>query len=615
MPLVARELDYTTPREVDSPEYEFPFEKNGDFTSTIVRRRYKQTRAAFTAARPLPGGVLVDSEVPGAYYVGMDSASTTPTGLATYRRTYATVPATQTEPTSINLSKPALSGTFPQVFGSFRLFQPDTTLLKYDAYGAQTVSADTGTPSYYPTGGTYTLTFDGYTTGAIAYNASAPTVQTALNALTSVSARSFCTVSGSYNSAGGFVVTFNDYAQITIAHSLTGGTIIATQTNASGGYAQTIRAGLLTAKSTITIDTTNLVASGGTKSTLIDYSDSGSLPVTANLSRCQIYLAGYYRFTGGTYTITVGIYTTPAIAYDAGLTEIQTALDSVAPGLFVAQAWETGAYGPGGFYDSSTFAFIYFSIYFVGGPATGGSYGLSALGYTTGSLAYNDSAATVAAALGALAGVIAVGGCTVTGTLVAGFLITFSNAAITANSASLTPINSTVTPAITDGTIGRTQRLTITVAGASRDLTISAHGLALGDAIYLRSGSTYYSAVTNFTIPNTNTIRLNLVPTDAWASIGTITECGKLMKQDYTPGVASIRAKNISSFYLPSVTPGISTADDIPIPPNQSDGTSLLLAIFAGTGTINYSVGQLERWNDWPILRVTKTTIAVADIS
>ena len=57
----------------------------------------------------------------------------------------------------------------------------------------------------YPTGGTFTLSFGGYTTSALAWNATASQVQTALQALTSIGANN-CTVTG--QGPNYFVVTF-----------------------------------------------------------------------------------------------------------------------------------------------------------------------------------------------------------------------------------------------------------------------------------------------------------------------------------------------------------------------------------------------------------------------
>lgn len=77
-------------------------------------------------------------------------------------------------------------GTAAPSPASIDAFDPDTT-------GSETQTLTmTGTP----TGGTFTLTFSGQTTSAIAYNATAATVQTALEALSSVG-------SGNVTCAGG----------------------------------------------------------------------------------------------------------------------------------------------------------------------------------------------------------------------------------------------------------------------------------------------------------------------------------------------------------------------------------------------------------------------------
>lgn len=79
-----------------------------------------------------------------------------------------------------------------------------------------------------PTGGTFTLTFDGQTTGTIVYNAAASAVQTALEALSNI-APGDVTVTGS--AGGPYSVTFagayagTNVAQMTASGaSLTGGT-------------------------------------------------------------------------------------------------------------------------------------------------------------------------------------------------------------------------------------------------------------------------------------------------------------------------------------------------------------------------------------------------------
>ncbi|MDE1673857.1 hypothetical protein [Nocardia gipuzkoensis] len=94
-----------------------------------------------------------------------------------------------------------------------------------------------------PTGGTWTLTFQGSTTTAIAHNAAAAAVQSALQALSTIGTGN-ATVTGS--ASGPYTVTFTgDLAQLnlplmTAADALTGGTspeVTVAETQAGGVYA------------------------------------------------------------------------------------------------------------------------------------------------------------------------------------------------------------------------------------------------------------------------------------------------------------------------------------------------------------------------------------------
>ena len=107
---------------------------------------------------------------------------------------------------------------------------------------AQTVTI-TGTP----TGGTATLTFDGETTVAIAYNAVAATVLAALEGLSNIEAGSVV-VTGGPGPGTAWVVTFSgpqylgaNVPLMTATSSLTGGTTpaIAVTTTTAGGSAVT----------------------------------------------------------------------------------------------------------------------------------------------------------------------------------------------------------------------------------------------------------------------------------------------------------------------------------------------------------------------------------------
>lgn len=98
----------------------------------------------------------------------------------------------------------------------------------YGPYAGRTNEIQTATITGGPTGGTFTLTFEGSTTAAIAFNATATTVRLALEALPGVSPGDV-TVTGS--AGGPYTVTFvgglagTDVSTMTASGaSLTGGT-------------------------------------------------------------------------------------------------------------------------------------------------------------------------------------------------------------------------------------------------------------------------------------------------------------------------------------------------------------------------------------------------------
>lgn len=110
------------------------------------------------------------------------------------------------------------------------------------ADGASEVQTVTITGS--PTGGSFTLTYAGQTTSAIAYNAAATAVQSALRALSNMP-ESGVSVTGS--AGGPYTVTFADganVAQMTATSSLTGGTTpgVTVATSTEGGSASFVRA-------------------------------------------------------------------------------------------------------------------------------------------------------------------------------------------------------------------------------------------------------------------------------------------------------------------------------------------------------------------------------------
>lgn len=120
----------------------------------------------------------------------------------------------------------------------------NTTSGLYEPYAPVSNEVQTLTVTGAPTGGTFTITFSGQTTGAIAYNATAAVVQTALEALSNV-APGGVTVTG--NAGGPWTLTYGgqylgeDVAAVTTTESFTGGTTpdITIATTTAGGTAAT----------------------------------------------------------------------------------------------------------------------------------------------------------------------------------------------------------------------------------------------------------------------------------------------------------------------------------------------------------------------------------------
>lgn len=117
-----------------------------------------------------------------------------------------------------------------------------TNIVADGANEAQTVTI-TGTP----TGGNFTLTWDGQTTGNIAYNATAADVQAALRALSNMP-ESGVTVTGGPGPGTAFTVTFTDGKNVSAMTAsgagLTGGTspAVSIATATAGGSASFVRA-------------------------------------------------------------------------------------------------------------------------------------------------------------------------------------------------------------------------------------------------------------------------------------------------------------------------------------------------------------------------------------
>jgi hypothetical protein len=499
MPTLLLDGAYARGVYVGRPRFEYPFSGNSDRYSFIVHRDYRQTEARYERGQM---GVLKDPKFADAYLIA--ETDPLPTGVGdvlSVTRTFARVPAQQVVPGSIYATKPTIPGTFPQVFGSSLITQPDPSIGTYIQYTIQAVTADSGPASGVLVGGHFTLTYGANTTAAIAYNANAATVETELNAIASISAGDGVTVTG--DASAGFAVTF-------VPHALP------------------------------SADTTNVT--GGTVSTTIV--DNGVVGMQMLVS-ISVPVA---NTIGGTFTLTFFGQTTAAIAYNAAIGTVQSAINALSE---VTARGGVTVLGSG---SNPNINAAQNSIWFR-------------VSYNAYSLLTGDG----------------------TGLFPAG-----SSVAVTSSN----PLKDVQNVAFNVGTVFQ------------RTLTAPAHGITITDDIIVKVGESYYTVAAGlFTISDVDTIGFSATAGAIFTAEGTATIVGKKFGQPYTAGVKLTRCVRVTDFYLPGVTPGIGSADDIPLPNYQGDASSLLEAIFDGETSINYEVGDLQQWRGCPILMRTITTL------
>lgn len=397
--------------------------------------------------------------------------------LATFTRTYGSLPPTQTDPAHsyrLNLPSPNLSA-YPGTLGDLLITQPDAAIPKFDVYLPQTVAADSGLSTTI-TGGTYTISFGGYTTSALAYNAAASTIQSALNALTSVTAYGGATVAGSLST--GFTVTFNSYSAASADTSLLTGNAedygTANVSTDNGGFRQFVTL----KRNSLTIATASLNAGsltnsiGISKNASVTPLDSGHTQIAAvvggplpnggislnsslrtadgaavtgyaiqnnfpgfDFSPGQhFYFQACYAGSGGgknwlgsgTFTLSAYGQTTAALPYTCTAAQVLAAINTSLTNLLAKGTLANfrAANGTPGYPSANNLPdltgtgivdgiIICFDL--IPYAVTGGTYTLTVLGQTTSSLAYNASSSTVQSAVNALSNVIAAGGCTIAG--------------------------------------------------------------------------------------------------------------------------------------------------------------------------------------------------------
>lgn len=349
---------------------------------------------------------------------------------------------------------------------------------------------------------------------------------------------------------------------------------------------------------------TNLAARGTLSVTIDTYSSIYGGAAATQLAIVATISVGA-SITGGTYTITAFGQTTGSIAYNAGRSTIEAALNTLSN---VQARGSIALIGPGwipGFGVS-------FNYSFPTARFTGGTYTATIFGQTTAGIPAAATLTDIAAAFNALSEVTNRGGAVVTGVGLSAdgatisYTLTFSASAMVGVS-SLTGAPSAVTVAIVAGTNGRQQTIKLTAAQVVRLLTCTnPHGLAPGETIYLKMGS-YYMARTDWTYVSANQISLN--PAAApWSTNTTITELGRYQRT-YAPTPAEHQSRITSKFWLPGVSGQPATIADIPLPPSPISDTVYLNAVVSPDAYVPYASGNLGAWMESVILTRDQTEI------
>lgn len=355
--------------------------------------------------------------------------------------------------------------------------------------------------------------------------------------------------------------------------------------------------------------------------------------------------------TGGTYTLTIDGSTTASIDFNDSAADVKSALDALTPVGDRGNVQVTGAYNAiGGFTitfpNHPTSSVDFSSITVSSGSATGvvstlaqnkskqqvtinpttagqtitgGTYTLTVLGDTTGAIAYNASASTISTAVNALTSVN--GNATISiptdrlNPLAADssniWFYIFLDLPTGSATPSLTPTGSGALLVSVTGTLSEGYTLLFTTNSIrSRVITTTAaHGISASDNIFIKIGDDYLEiAAGSFTVTSTTAITFTTNVEDLFTDTDSITEIGR-RSSAYSAGAKLVRVKRQTDFYLPGVTPGVSTVDDIPLPTYEGGPSALLEKIFSGSTTCNYEVGELVQWRDSLIYMRTITTL------
>jgi hypothetical protein len=231
---------------------------------------------------------------------------------------------------------------------------------------------------------------------------------------------------------------------------------------------------------------------------------------------------------------------------------------------------------------------------------TGGTFTVTFKTSTTAALNTTDSAATIAAAINALASVVADGftvsvtnNLTTSGTLVfiratGGYSFLAGNWIIGSGS---------ITPSVTASASTASNSFTFSCARISPNVNKTAHGVNVNAYVRMMDSSTGGGALHIVdSVPDANNFTYFANTSSYFTRTGYRT-----LQRTYTPGTDRVLTKLIDRFYLPNVTAGIYSGADIPVPDVAINDAQLLnLIVNSATGFQNYDAEPVTAWPSEP---------------
>lgn len=351
------------------------------------------------------------------------------------------------------------------------------------------------------TGGTFTLTFDGQTTSGIAYNASAATVQSALEALSNIDSGDV-EVTGS---AGGpwtveFKATYaaTDVPTITMdSSSLTAGTVNVVETvKGSGGTNEIVRVTVNRLSSTPGGTPLDYVMTFGPSDIIFTGKDFSEIDTAAEFKTA---MQDHPSINSSNVTVTLVSTSAGNRVYDVEFT------GSLGGTNWTIDFYETTGWGNGSgistLQNGSGTGTNETQVVSLLGSPSGGTFTLTYSGQTTGNIAYNASAATVQTALEALSN-IGSGDVTVTGSApiwgveFTGALAATDVSLMTGNGANLTGGSGTITVTQAAASpLNEKQTVTLSEGVTGGTFTLTYSGQTTGNISYAAAASTVETAL------------------------------------------------------------------------------------------------------------------------